>query len=142
MVDSVRLYRGRLKGAARYCDFNLTAGQTSYKDKMILHNLVQEPEYAAMAKEVIEEYAINNYLQNRVSLDKIEENTKMSLIKLFRNQVEPHMTTNKVSDYCKVKNLELQKRRDNLRRGGGTPGRCGTQPETGPTRTICGRREH
>ena len=61
---SLRSYMGRLKGAAKHCHFNLPAGQTCYMDKMILHTLVQGLEDASVAKDVMEEYATNNNLQN------------------------------------------------------------------------------
>ena len=45
-AESVRLNLGRLKGAARHCNFNLTAGHTSNMDKMILHTQ-EEPHRTA-----------------------------------------------------------------------------------------------
>ena len=62
--QSVRLYMGPLKGAARHCDFNVQMSQTSYMDKIVMHTLVQGLEDAYIAKDVMEEYATNNNLQN------------------------------------------------------------------------------
>ena len=61
-AKSVWPYLGRLKGAARHCDFNLPMGQTSYTDKMVMHTLVQGLEYPAIAKDVMEEYTTNDNL--------------------------------------------------------------------------------
>ena len=55
-TESVRLYLGCLKGAARHCDFTLPMGQTSFTDKMVMHTLVQGLEDAAIAKDVMEKY--------------------------------------------------------------------------------------
>ena len=94
-VKSIRLYLGRLTGMARHCNFNLPAGQTSYTDKIIPHILVQGLEDAAIAKDVMEEYADNENLQKHISLENIQklvkakENTKRSMTELSRTQEEP-----------------------------------------------------
>ena len=44
--------------------------------KMILHTLVQGLKDATIAKDVIEEYATNNNLQNCFTLEKIEKLVK------------------------------------------------------------------
>ena len=49
-AESNRLYLGRLKGAARHCDFKLPPGETSYTDKMVMQTLVQGLEDAAITK--------------------------------------------------------------------------------------------
>ena len=69
-VKIIQLYLGRLKGAARHCDFTLPMGQTSNMHMMVLHSLVLELQDAAIAKDVMEEYATNNYLQDSLSLEK------------------------------------------------------------------------
>ena len=40
-AESVRLYLGRLKSAARHCNFTLPMGQTCYTDKRVMYTLVQ-----------------------------------------------------------------------------------------------------
>ena len=69
---------GRLKGAARHCD------------KMVMHTLEQGLEDDAIAEDVMKEYATNDTLQNRLTLEKIEklieakESTKRSMAELRR----------------------------------------------------------
>ena len=117
--------------------------QTSYMYKMNMHTLVQRLEDAATAKHAMEKYATNNDLQNCLNLEKIKklieakEKAKRSMADFTRTQEETNGNTNKVSDYHKGKNLELQKSRDNYRSNGGTTGRSGTQPDTGPICTCC-----
>ena len=65
-AESIRLYVGRLKGAARHCYFNQTADNTFYTDKMILYTLVQGLEDAAIAKDVMEEYSTKKNLQTHL----------------------------------------------------------------------------
>ena len=105
-----RLYLGRLKGAASHYNFHLPMGQTSYTT-MIVHTLVQGLEDAAIAKDVMEAYATNNNVKNRLTNKKIknlieaQENTNRRMAELTRTPEEPHGTTHKVSDYHKAKNV-------------------------------------
>jgi hypothetical protein len=86
---------------------------------MIMHTLVQGLEDAAIAEDAMEEYATNNNLKDRPTLEKIlklieeKESAKMSIAELTRAQEEPHGTTNKVSNYHKGKSAKLKKSRDN-----------------------------
>ena len=64
------------------------------------------------------------------------------MAKLSRTPEEPHGITNKVGDYHKSKNLELQRNRDKPQSNGGTTGRALTQPDTGPTCTFCNNQGH
>ena len=41
IAEIVRLYLGRLMGAARHCNFTIPMGLTCYTDKMVMHTLVQ-----------------------------------------------------------------------------------------------------
>ena len=54
------------------------------------------------------------------------------MAELTRAQVEPHGTTNKLSDYDKGKSAEPKNRKENPRSIKGTQGRSGTQPESNP----------
>ena len=92
-AESVWLYLDHLKGAAKHWDFNLPTGHTSFTNKMFLHTLVQGLEYAATAKDDMEEYGTNNDLQNHI----------------------------KVSNYHKGQNLELHRSIDNPRSNAGKP---------------------
>ena len=91
---------------------------------------------AAIAKDVMEEYATNHNLQKRLNLKKIEkiikakESAKKSMVELTRTQEEPHLTTNKLRNYHKAKNLELHKIRDNQTIYEEITGRSGTQPDS------------
>ena len=91
-------------------------GQTYYTDKMVMHKLVQGLKDAAIAKNVMEEYATNDNLHNRFTLKKLksslrlERERKRSMADLTRAQEEPLLTRNKLSNYHKGKSLELKKK--------------------------------
>ena len=65
-----QLYLGHLRCAARHSNFNHLIGETSYRYKVVIHTLVQRLEDPTIAKDVIEEYATNSSLQNRLTLKK------------------------------------------------------------------------
>ena len=61
---------------------------------------------------------------------------KRSMSEPTRTQDVPHWIPNKMNNYQKGKNLELQNIRENPRSNGATPRKSSTQPTTGPTRTY------
>ena len=66
-AENVGLYLGRLKVEAQHCYLTLPPGKTSYTEKMVMHTLVQGLENAAITKDVMEEYATDDNLHNRLT---------------------------------------------------------------------------
>ena len=73
MHDTGKSQKHHLKGTAGHSDFTLPMGRTSYTDKRVMHTLVQRLEDAVIAKDVMEECATNNDLQDRLTLEKIKK---------------------------------------------------------------------
>ena len=101
-----------------------------------MHTLVQGLEDAAIARNVMEEYATNADLQDLLTLKKIErlieakESAKRSMTELTRAKEQPHVSTKKLSDYHNGKSAELQKSRDNPGSNNDPQGRSCTQPDS------------